>query len=221
MSRKKSKKYEIAKELDRVIQSPKAFYENSKGRWKSDFFGNNKELVLELGCGRGEYSIGLGRVFPENNFLGIDIKGDRLAAGGLAAQREELNNVAFLRIPIDRIEDFFEEGEVDEIWITFPDPRPKDRDEKKRLTNRNFLNRYKKILKKAGKIHLKTDSDSLFEYSLEVLEGMKDEWKIEKCTKDLYKSEYLNDHFGIKTRFEGIFSEQGYTIKYLMIRSLK
>lgn len=215
--RRKSIKYEIAKELDRIIQSPKPFYENSKGRWKQEFFKNNHDLVLELGCGRGEYSIGLGRVFSEKNFLGIDIKGDRLAAGGMAAEREGLKNIAFLRIPISKIENFFEENEVDEIWITFPDPRPKDRDEKKRLTNAFFLGLYKKILKKGGKLHLKTDSDSLFDYSLEVLREDKD-WEIMKQTRDLYQSEYLNEHHGIKTRFEGIFTAQGYSIKYLQLK---
>lgn len=220
MSRKKSIKYQIAKELNRIIQDPKPFYFQSKGNWKRGYFKNNQDLVVELGCGKGEYSNGLARVFPNKNFLGIDIKGDRLAAGGLVAEKEELNNVAFLRIPISRMEDFFEEKEIDEIWITFPDPRPKDRDEKKRLTNPYFLEKYGKLLKKGGILHLKTDSESLFEYSLEVLEGFKLDWRIEKLTRDLYQSPYLDDHYGIKTRFEGIFSEKGYSIKYLSLTKI-
>ncbi len=220
MSRKKSVKYQIAKELNRIIQDPKPFYFQSKGNWKRGYFKNNHDLVVELGCGKGEYSNGLARFFPKKNFLGVDIKGDRLVAGGMVAEKEGLNNVAFLRIPLSRMEDFFEEEEIDEIWITFPDPRPKDRDEKKRLTNPYFLEKYGKLLKKGGVLHLKTDSESLFEYSLEILEGLKLDWRIEKLTRDLYQSPYLNDHYGIKTRFEGIFSEKGYSIKYLSITKI-
>ena len=213
MSRRKSIKYQLATELPNVIQSPKPFYENCKGNWKSSFFKNDNPIVLELGCGKGEYSIGLAQVFPNKNFIGVDVKGDRLASAGLQAQHLKLENVVFLRMQIQYILDFFEPNEVDEIWITFPDPRPRDRDEKKRLTFSYFLERYKVILKPNGLLHLKTDSESLFTYSLESLPQQK--FEIIEETFDLYASELNKEHFGIKTRFEEMFYNKGFSIKYL------
>jgi tRNA (guanine-N7-)-methyltransferase len=189
------------------------FHENCKGKWKSTFFKNDHPIVLELGCGKGEYTLGLGKLFPNINFIGIDIKGDRLASGALNAKKQNLSNVCFLRIQIQFITDFFEENEVDEIWITFPDPRPKDRDEKKRLTFSFFLDKYRSILKSNGIIHLKTDSESLFEYSLVSIDMPNFEKKV--ITKNLYESEWNNEHFGIKTRFEKMFYNKGFSIKYL------
>lgn len=147
MSRRKTAKYNLAIALDNVIQSPKPDWGNLAGKWKSEYFNNESHLVLELGCGRGEYTNGLGKLFPELNFIGVDVKGDRLAQGGRAAKELELTNTAFLRIHMQEIDEHFAENEVDEIWITFPDPRLRDRDEKRRLTFHTFLNRYKKILK--------------------------------------------------------------------------
>ncbi len=203
----------MACDLENVIQKPKSFFDNCKGKWNSHFFKNNQPIVLELGCGKGEYSNGLARLFPYKNFIGIDVKGDRLASAGLFAQREQITNVVFLRLQIQFILDFFEKDEVDEIWITFPDPRPRDRDEKKRLTNPFFLEKYQHILKSNGKLHLKTDSESLFDYSLETIPNQK--FKIIESTIDLYNSELNNDHFGIKTRFEEMFFNKGFSIKYL------
>ncbi|MFM6949190.1 MAG: tRNA (guanosine(46)-N7)-methyltransferase TrmB [Aquirufa sp.] len=213
MSRSKQHKYDLAEELDNVIQSPMDFHSACKGKWKSDFFKNDHPIVLEIGCGKGEYTLGLGKLFPEKNFIGVDIKGDRLASGGLNAKKQLLDNVCFLRIHVQFITDFFNENEIDEIWITFPDPRPKDRDEKKRLTNPFFLEKYHLILKPEGLLHLKTDSDSLFDYSIETIE--KPQWEKLVLTKDLYQSTWNNDHFGIKTRFEEIFYNKGFSIKYL------
>jgi tRNA (guanine-N7-)-methyltransferase len=213
LSRRKSIKYQLACDLENVIQKPKSFFDNCKGKWNSHFFKNNQPIVLELGCGKGEYSNGLARLFPYKNFIGIDVKGDRLASAGLFAQREQITNVVFLRLQIQFILDFFEKDEVDEIWITFPDPRPRDRDEKKRLTNPFFLEKYQHILKSNGKLHLKTDSESLFDYSLETIPNQK--FKIIESTIDLYNSELNNDHFGIKTRFEEMFFNKGFSIKYL------
>ena len=213
MSRRKTAKYNLAIALDNVIQSPKPIFGTLAGNWKSDYFKNDSSLVLELGCGRGEYTNGLGKLFPDMNFIGVDVKGDRLAQGGRAARELELTNTAFLRIHMQEIDEQFAENEVDEIWITFPDPRLRDRDEKRRLTFHTFLNRYKKILKPGGILHLKTDSLPFFEFS----EGSLAEngWDIIVKTNDLYTSEWMDDHFGIKTRFEEMFYEKGFNINYL------
>lgn len=213
MSRRKQHKYDLADELDNVIQSPMEFHSKCKGKWKSEFFNNTNPIVLEIGCGKGEYTLGLGRLFPDKNFIGVDIKGDRLASGALNAKKQHLENVGFLRIHVQFITDFFEQNEIDEIWITFPDPRPKDRDEKKRLTFPAFLEKYQQILKPSGLLHLKTDSESLFVYSLETVE--EPNWEKIVLTQDLYQSSWNNDHFGIKTRFEEMFFSKGYSIKYL------
>ncbi len=219
MSRRKSIKYQLACDLENVIQQPKPFFDNCKGKWKSDYFKNQHPLVIELGCGKGEYSNGLAKLFPDKNFIGIDVKGDRLASAGLFAKKEQISNVVFLRMQIQFILDFFEEDEIDEIWITFPDPRPRDRDEKKRLTNSFFLDKYKQILKPNGILHLKTDSESLFDFSLETIPNQN--FKIIEETKDLYQSDLNKDHFGIKTRFEEIFSNKGFSIKYLRSVNIK
>jgi len=140
-----------------------------KGKWRTEFFKNNQPITAELGCGRGEYTIELAQRFPEHNFIGIDIKGARLWQCAKYALEARLTNVGFLRIFIDHIPDFFAENELDEIWITFPDPYLKYRNARKRLTSPAFLDRYRKILKKNGLIHLKTDSDILFNYTCEVI----------------------------------------------------
>ena len=133
-----------------------------KGKWKKEFFKNDNPLVLELGCGMGEYSVGLADKCPDKNFLGVDIKGARIWQGATESLEKDMKNVGFLRIRIDWIESCFEEGEVDEIWITFPDPQMKKRRGTKRLTHPGFLKRYKYILKEDAPIHLKTDSQFLF-----------------------------------------------------------
>ena len=219
MSRRKTAKYNLALELDNVIQEPKNLFGVLQGKWKSDLFENENRLVLELGCGRGEYTNGLGKLFPEMNFVGIDVKGDRLAQGGRAARELELSNTAFLRIHMQEIEAHFAENEVDEIWITFPDPRLRDRDEKRRLTFHTFLNRYKRILKTGGTLHLKTDSLPFFEFSEESLAA--NGWETIVKTNDLYNSEWNEDHYGIKTRFEQMFHEKGFSINYLRAKNLK
>jgi tRNA (guanine-N7-)-methyltransferase len=219
LSRRKTAKYNLALELDNVIQEPKTLFGVLQGKWKSDLFENENRLVLELGCGRGEYTNGLGKLFPEMNFVGIDVKGDRLAQGGRAARELELSNTAFLRIHMQEIEAHFAENEVDEIWITFPDPRLRDRDEKRRLTFHTFLNRYKRILKPGGTLHLKTDSLPFFEFSEESLAA--NGWETIVKTNDLYNSEWNEDHYGIKTRFEQMFHEKGFSINYLRAKNLK
>ena len=219
MSRRKIYKYEWAEQLANVIQHPKQFFDHCQGKWMSDYFMNSNPIVLEIGCGRGEYTNGLGKLFPSKNFIGIDIKGDRLAAGGRQAEVMQLTNVAFLRIQIQFIEDFFLPNEIDEIWITFPDPRMKDRDEKKRLTFPFYLEKYLRLLKPNGIIHLKTDSSEFFEYSLAQFQAYQLRSLAE--TKDLYTSVWNEDHFGIKTRFEKIWFDKGYTINYARVENKK
>ena len=186
-----------------------------KGRWHSDYFKNSNPLVLELGCGKGEYTIGLSENNHTKNYIGVDIKGNRIWVGAKYAIENNLNNVAFLRTRIDFIEHCFLENEIDEIWITFPDPQPQSTRKRSRLTNPLFLNRYKKILKKGGLIHLKTDSTSLYEYTLQVIEENKNLiiWQ----TDNLYQNcpDNRQELIQIKTHYEKLFTDKGENIKYI------
>lgn len=185
-----------------------------KGKWKQDFFKNENPLVLELGCGMGEYSVGLAEKFPEKNFLGVDIKGARIWQGATDALNKELSNVGFLRIRIDWIEACFAQDEVDEIWITFPDPQIKFKRTKHRLTNPQFLAKYKTILKPEGYIHLKTDSEYMHGYTLGLLEGMGIE--VAYAHHDLYTNAYApKEATAIQTYYESIYLEQKKPITYL------
>lgn len=186
-----------------------------KGRWHSDYFKNRNPIVLELGCGKGEYTIGLSENNHSKNYIGVDIKGNRIWVGAKYAIENNLNNVAFLRTRIDFIEHCFLENEIDEIWITFPDPQPQSTRKRSRLTNPLFLNRYKKILKKGGLIHLKTDSTSLYEYTLQVIEENKNLiiWQ----TDNLYQNclDNRQELIQIKTHYEKLFTDKGENIKYI------
>ena len=142
-----------------------------RGKWNTDFFKNNNPIILELGCGKGEYSVGLAQKYPDKNFIGIDIKGARFWRGAKTAVETGLENVAFVRTQIELINHIFVENEVDEIWITFPDPQIKYKRTKHRMTNSQFLQLYKKILKKDGVVHLKTDSEFMHGYTLGLLHG--------------------------------------------------
>ncbi|MBE2274300.1 MAG: tRNA (guanosine(46)-N7)-methyltransferase TrmB [Flavobacteriales bacterium] len=191
-----------------------------KGKWRSEVFKNQNPIVLELGCGKGEYSVGLAKAFPEKNFIGIDIKGARFWFGAKEAIENNLNNAAFLRTQIELVDCFFDRDEVDEIWITFPDPQIKYRRTKHRMTHPDFLERYKKILKKDGIMHLKTDSEFLHGYTLGLLQGAGHE--IISAHHDIYGApEYepgtplLRE---IKTYYEGLFSAKGKTITYIKFR---
>ncbi|CAN5218076.1 tRNA (guanosine(46)-N7)-methyltransferase TrmB [soil metagenome] len=196
-----------------ILEPGKDLFDQIKGNWKKEFFENEKELVLELGCGRGEYTISMARLNPTKNFIGVDVKGDRIWVGSTIALEEGLQNVAFLRTQIQVLDNFFEENEVSEIWITFPDPRPKGRDERRRLTSPRFLKIYERILKPAGVVHLKTDNTEFFEYTLEALKSIKtDDLQV---TYDLYESNLKDLHQGVKTNYEKIYTEKGEIIKYL------
>ncbi len=189
-----------------------------KGKWSNGYFKDEKPIVLELGCGKGEYSIGLAEKYPNKNFIGIDIKGARIWRGSKTAQEKNLNNVAFLRTQIEYIEKCFAKDEISEIWITFPDPQPNK--EKKRLSHLIFLNRYKNVLKPNGIIHLKTDSAELFEFTLETLE----ENKLTKIysSADLYSESDFGDNWAeateLKTHYEKLFTAKGKKITYLKFK---
>ncbi|MDC0004856.1 tRNA (guanosine(46)-N7)-methyltransferase TrmB [bacterium] len=193
-----------------------------KGNWRKEFFKNDNPLVVEFGCGKGEYSVGMSRKFPDKNFIGVDIKGARMWRGAKTAEEEGLKNIAFLRTRIEFIEGCFAASEVDEIWITFPDPQMKDRREKKRLTGPLFIERYKQFLKPDGIIHLKTDSDFFYEFSAEECES--NGYEVLFKTDNLYKEGIQNfdadfqEILNIKTHYEQIFTEKGHNIHYLKFR---
>ncbi|MDR1667494.1 MAG: tRNA (guanosine(46)-N7)-methyltransferase TrmB [Bacteroidales bacterium] len=184
-----------------------------KGRWKEDFFGNGHPLVLELGCGKGEYTVALARKYPEKNFIGMDIKGARMWVGATDALQNRLNNAAFLRSRIEFILSCFAPGEVSEIWITFPDPQPQQSRLNKRLTSVRFLESYRTVLRPSGLIHLKTDSDSLFEYTRRVL--LYNRLPVRWCTPDLYQSALPDEILSVQTCYEKMFMAKGFSIKYL------
>lgn len=184
-----------------------------KGRWKEDFFLNDHPITLELGCGKGEYTVGLAERYPGRNFIGFDIKGARLWKGLTMAREKGFGNVAFVRTKIDNINFFFESEEVSEIWITFPDPQPQLSRARKRLTSPLFLDRYRGILKPGGIIHLKTDSDLLYEYTLEVIREKS--LPLHYHTNDLYAIGDEMEVKSIRTYYEQIWLSQGLTIKYI------
>ncbi len=186
-----------------------------KGKWKNTFFGNNHPLVLELGCGRGEYTIGMAGHFKNKNFLGVDIKGARIWKGAKTVKEQSIGNAGFLRTRIELIESFFGKDEVDEIWITFPDPQLKIKRTKKRLTGSVFLNYYRGFLKKEGMVHLKTDSTELYEYTKKLLD--ENGLEIITATNDLY-AEKQDDILRIHTHYEQKFLEEGEKITYLCFR---
>lgn len=184
------------------------------GNWNSTFFHNNNPIVLELGCGRGEYTVGLAQMFPYRNFIGIDIKGARIWAGAKQAIQLKLSNVGFLRTNIEFLTRFFSHDEVEEIWITFPDPQMKKTT--KRLTSTFFCNRYQQILKNGGIINLKTDSPFLYKYTHEMV--LLNRFPVITDTNDLYHSEYTDNILSLKTHYERQWLDRGMTIKYISFR---
>ncbi len=216
MARNKQEKLRQISERPNVIEPGGHRYETWKGNWRNEYFKNANPIVVELGCGRGEYTVGLAAIFPEKNFIGIDVKGDRLWKGSSIAQENGLRNVAFLRMQIRWLDSIFAPGEIDEIWLTFPDPQSKIRRDKHRLTHPSFLEIYQRVMIPEGTVHLKTDSDSLMEYTLEVLQ--KRSVRELYATKDLYQSELNNLHHGIKTHFEEKFTTKGLSIKYVQFK---
>jgi len=215
--KRKQERFRIIEERSNVVEPSKEIYHQIKGNWNKEHFRVDKPITVELACGRGEYSIGLGKLFPERNFIGVDIKGERIWKGSTWALEENLSNVAFLRTQILLIENFFAEGEIDEIWMTFPDPRPRKRDIKRRLTSPRFIDMFKKLLRPQGYVRLKTDNTVLFEYTLEEMQNRNDITDF-RFTRDVYASDLRAECFDIKTRFEEEFAAKGETIKYLRFR---
>jgi len=215
--KRKLERFKIIEERSNVIERTKEIYENIKGKWRSDYFKNDNPITIEVACGRGEYTIGLAARFPEKNFIGIDIKGERIWKGSTLALEQNLTNVAFLRTPMLYLENFFAEGEIDEVWTTFPDPRPRKRDIKRRLTSPRYLAIYKKLLKPGSYFRLKTDNTGLYQYTLEETQARQDITDL-KFTDDLYQSELRPECFDIKTKYEEQFASKGETIKYLRFK---
>jgi len=213
--RNKLIRFNYLKDCPIVLEHGKEMFENIKGKWHSEMFKNDNPIVLEVGCGRGDYTIGLGEKFPDKNYIGIDIKGARIFKGAKYAIDSGMNNVAFLRTQILLLEKFFEKGEVDEIWLTFPDPRPLDGDEKRRLFSPRFLGIYKTFLKEGGILNLKTDNYGLYTYALEVCEDLK--ITPITATDDLYDSEFEDQCHGIQTTYERRYLAEGIKINYLKI----
>lgn len=184
------------------------------GQWATRHFQNNHPITLELACGRGEYTLGLARLYPQRNFIGVDIKGARIWKGARAALEEGLANAAFLRTRIELMEQFFRPQEVNSIWITFPDPFLRSSKANRRLTSPRFLAMYSRLLPLGGKVHLKTDSPELYEYSLEVLAGFPGARIAHQCD-DLYAEELPLPELAIKTYYENMHLAAGKRIKYL------
>ncbi len=202
-----------------IIEPGKPEYEQLGGRWRTDFFPEPHPLTLEVGCGKGEYTVGLALRHPGRNFLGLDIKGERIWRGSTRAAELGLANVGFVRMRAEALAAQFGPGELDEIWITFPDPRPRDRDIKRRLTSPRFLNLYAELLSPGGLLHLKTDNAGLFEYSLEILAARPDA-VVERHTRDLYAESgpEFAEAQAIQTNFEGKYRAVGLPINYLQFR---
>jgi tRNA (guanine-N7-)-methyltransferase len=220
VGKNKLKKFKELGELDRVFQPD--FHQmlkndfHLKGKWNKEVFNNNNPLVLELGCGKGEYTLGLAQNFPEKNFIGVDIKGARMWKGAKESNEKNLLNSGFLRTRIELIRSFFGKDEISEIWLTFPDPQLKESRKNKRLSSSKFLGLYQNFIVNQGLMHLKTDSAELYQYTLSLAKH--NQFEILLSTDDLYASGFADDILGIKTFYEKQFLEKGMKIHYLKFR---
>lgn len=208
MGQKKLIRFEELTTFPNVLQYP----QNIAGKWSS-FFSHQGPITLELACGKGEYAVGMAEIYPERNFIGVDQKGNRIWVGAKKALSSELKNVAFLRTQIDRIATYFAPDEVEEIWLTFPDPQLRASKHKKRLTHPKFLRLYQSFLKKDGRIHLKTDSPVLYNFTMEVISLY--QLHLHYATDDLYGAALEKKELGIKTHYEGLDIAGSNKIHYL------
>lgn len=208
MGQKKLLRFIQIKNFSNVFEYPKEM----NGQWR-DYFGNDNAIVLELACGRGEYTIGFARLFPQQNFIGVDVKGNRMYIGAKKALEEPHPNAAFLRTQIEMLPEYFNEGEVDEIWITFPDPQLRTSRAKKRLTHPRFLRLYTRVIKKGGVIHLKTDSPDLYSFTHKVIEMCR--LQIITSSEDVYAQKEIDERLKIKTYYESLDIAQSNKIFYL------
>ena len=216
MGKNKLKKFSDMESMECVFQYPFSVLKERgfpmKGRWNSDYFHNDNPIILELGCGKGEYTVGLAARFPDKNFIGIDIKGARMWSGACQVRDRKMGNAAFLRTSIELLPYFFAAGEVDEIWITFPDPQMKKVN--KRLTGTRFLRLYREVLKDGGRVHLKTDSPFLYTYT--GIMARHNSLPLIADTCDLYGNpQGVDDILGIRTFYEQQWLDRGLTIKYI------
>ena len=215
MGKNKLAKFDDMAGYPHVFQYPFAVLQEKgfelKGHWHKEFFKNDNPIVLELGCGKGEYTVGLARLFPDKNFIGVDIKGARMWTGAKDSMESGMTNVAFLRTSIELISHFFAPGEVAEIWITFPDPQMKKVN--KRLTSTRFMKMYREILAGDGIIHLKTDSNFMFTYTRYMIE--RNRLPVDVMTEDLYHSGMADEILSIKTYYEQQWLDRGLNIKYI------
>ena len=223
MGKNKHRKFADNETFANMVQAPRTdLLENGlplKGKWHEEFFKNDKPIVLELGCGKGEYTVGLGERFPDKNFIGIDIKGARMWRGARTATDNKMDNIGFLRTHIELIHNCFAKGEVSEIWITFPDPQIKYRRRKKRLTAPDMLDMYRQILTDDAIIHLKTDSQFLHGYTLGIVEGYGH--KVLDSSYDIDRQKSDNELLKIRTNYESIFRDKGMTITYIKFQLCK
>ena len=216
MGKNKLRKFEDMAGFRHVFQYPYAVLQAVggcplKGQWNREVFKNDHPLALELGCGRGEYTVGLGRLYPDKNFIGIDVKGARMWAGAKESLETGMKNVAFLRTSIELIDSFFAPEEVSDIWLTFPDPQMKKVN--KRLTSTRFMKLFGKILTEYGLIHLKTDSNFMYTYTHEMIKA--NHFPVQVCTDDLYQSGLVDEILSIRTCYEQQWLDRGLTIKYI------
>jgi tRNA (guanine-N7-)-methyltransferase len=208
MGQKKLVRFAAIKTFANVLQYP----EGMKGSWKN-FFHNENPLILELACGKGEYSVALGRENPNRNYIGVDIKGNRIYIGAKRALAEGLGNIAFLRAQIGQLTDYFAKDEVSEIWIIFPDPFLREGKAKNRLTHPRFLSLYQQVLKPGGRIHLKTDSEELYRFTQETLEAQ--HCTVHEDVADIYAKGRATGALAIQTHYEGLHLAEGRTIYYI------
>lgn len=208
MGQKKLVRFAELETFTNVLQYP----EGMQGNW-NQFFKNDNPIILELACGKGEYAVGLAQLYPDKNFIGVDLKGNRIWVGAKKAIQQGLQNVGFLRTQIDRIAEYFSEGEVDEIWITFPDPQLRISKSKKRLTHPKFLRLYQQFLKKDGKIHLKTDSPNLYNFTKRVIElsGC----LLHEDVDDVHRQASIKNELLIKTHYESLDIAGSNRVHYL------